>query len=434
MKIDTKKLTNLFHNQLFQNITSLLGARVARYFLPLISIPYLARVLGAEGWGLLAFSQAFAAFLSLIIEYGFSLSATRDLSQIQTQKNAISIQTGSVIFAKVLLSILAVSGSCVVFFFIPIFTENPTFFIWAVILAVVQGSNLIWYFQGVEKLKLAVAIEVALDALAVALYLVFVTAPGDGWMVLALLSASNLLSFFIHLGLIYAQIPFYKPTIQKAFVVIKKGWSLFLFRSGVSLYTTANPVILGLFVEPRIVGYFVGAEKIIKALTGLMQPVSRAIFPRVSALMQKSKEKAQKLVNISLVVLLGIGFLMSAACFLLAPALINLFLGAEYAASVPVLQIMALIPVLVALSSVLGVQWAIPLGFEKTFNKIIVLAGVVNVALSFLLAPLFKHIGMAISITIIEIAVAAGILAMLWKKDQLPFDISVIFKNRSNEI
>jgi len=113
----------------------------------------------------------------------------------------------------------------------------------------------------------------------------------------------------------------------------------------------------------------------------------------------------------------GGGVLMGGVIFLGAPLLVHLVLGRNFEAAVPVLRILALLAPLISLSNVFGIQWMLPLGMDRAFNTIILLAGVINVILAVILAPVYSDIGMAWAVVSAEAFVTGGIYLLLrWQK------------------
>ncbi len=200
------------------------------------------------------------------------------------------------------------------------------------------------------------------------------------------------------------------------------GWSLFLFRGSVSLYTTGNAFILGLFVSPLWVGYYAGAEKISKAFLGLLNPVSQALYPRLTHLVYHARARAVTLARIAIAAMGTGGTALGVLVFVSAPLLVRMILGPGYDQAVPVLRILALLPPLIALSTVYGVQWMLPLGMEGPFNKIILLAGGINVGLAVILAPSYLAVGMACAVVTAETFVTIAIYLLVRRRKLDPLN------------
>lgn len=392
---------------------ALSAAQVATYLFPLVTIPYLARVLGVAGWGLVAFAQAFGAYVTLVVEYGFSLSGTREVARHREDGEKLSEIVAGVLGAKGLFAMGAIAVTFGARWWIPVFRSHPDL-LWAgTFWALAQAMSMMWFFQGLERLKLVAALDFTAKALATAGIFAIIRVPADGWKVLVLQGSGACVSFLVGIAIAYRYVRFRVPTPKVVGNALRTGWSMFLFRSSVSLYTVGNAFILGLFVSPQFVGYYAGAEKISKAFVSLLSPVTRTIFPRLSYLVRNARERATRLAKISLMVMGAGGVVLGLVIFLFAHLLVRVILGHAYGPAVPVLQILALLPPLIALSSVFGIQWMVPLGLDRAFNAIVLLGGVINIGLAVLLAPSLKDLGMAWAVVISEAFVSGGMFLLL---------------------
>jgi PST family polysaccharide transporter len=197
---------------------------------------------------------------------------------------------------------------------------------------------------------------------------------------------------------------------------------MFLFRSTVCLYTTANSVILGAFVSPVLVGYYNGAEKIAKVCLGLLSPISQAVYPRMGYVAKQSPGKGARLVRFSLAVMGGGGVLVAAVLWVSAPVAQRIVLGRGYEGAVPVIRVLAVLVPSIAVSNVLGAQWMLPLGMDRVFNRIILAAGLVNVGLALVLAPRLGPVGMALAVVAAEAFVTIAQFCVLRLKSMDPFN------------
>lgn len=408
-----KRAISLFRHGLVQNVLSLYAVQIASYLVPLVTIPYLARVLGAAGWGLVAFSQAFGGYLALVVEYGFAFSGTREVARHCDSKEDLADVLAGVLGARTILVVPAVLLALAARQWVPIFRSHPDLFWAALFWAVGQSFTMLWYFQGLEQMRLVAILDVSTRALATVGIFVLVHAPGDEWKVLALQGAAAFLSMLVATVLAYRRVPFRLPTPRLAWATLRMGWSMFLFRGSVTLYTVGNSFILGLFASPAVVGYYAGAEKISRAVLGLLSPVTQALFPRLSHLVEQSRERAARLARLALMLLGGGGALLGVVVFLLAPVAVRLFLGPHYGPSVIVLRILALLPPLIALSNVLGIQWMLPLGLDRPFNTIIMVGGGLNLLLALLLVSRYAAVGMAAAVVMVEAFVTIAMYAHL---------------------
>jgi PST family polysaccharide transporter len=406
-------LTRLFRQTLFQNIMSLYGLQVFTYIVPLITIPYLARVLGAPGWGRLAFAQAFGGYLVLVMGFGFGLSATREVARYRDDRESLAAILSSVVAAKALLAIVSVGLALFVAGWISGF-KHQSVLLWASIFwAVAQSFHPAWFFQGLERMRLVAVLDISAKGLATIGIFMLVRSADAGWKVLVLQGFFSLCSAAIAFALIYRNLPLRLPTRLAIWNTLRQGSSIFLLQGAVSFYTLGNAFILGLFAPSQFVGYYAGAEKISRASLSLLGPIGQAFYPRISHIAHRSRTEAAALARIGLF-LSGIGgILLSLLVFVGAAPLVHLVLGPGFDATIPVLRILSLLPALVALNQVLGLQWMLPLGLDRSLSTIVVGAGILNVLLAVLLASRYGQIGMAWSVVTAETFVAVSIYCVL---------------------
>lgn len=413
---------------LVSNILVLYGVHVANYLFPLLTVPYLARVLGPKEWGLLAFAQTFAVYLQFVVEYGFGLSATRQVAQARDSLKGRAELLAGVLGAKLLLSLLILG---LAFAIAPLLLDRfhgHTLLFWAAVFrALVAAYSPLWYFQGLERMRPVALLDVASRAVALVLIFLLVKDPGDAPKVLLLQGVASLLATALALWLAYREVPWVWPRPPLVAQALRMGFSLFLSQLAGSLHTLGNTFILGLLAPPQAVGYYAGAERIANAFLGLFYPMGRALYPRIGHLVHGGREgvrKAARLARVGLY-LLGLGgAALGAFVGLSAPLLVRALLGAGYEEAVFALRILAFLIPLSALSQVLGIQWMLPQGMDRPFNAIIMGAGLWNLALALLLAPRLQHLGMALAVVAAEAWVTLAMWVYLRRRGKDPLTLA----------
>jgi PST family polysaccharide transporter len=177
---------------------------------------------------------------------------------------------------------------------------------------------------------------------------------------------------------------------------------------------------LGLLTNPTVVGYYSAAEKIVKATSGLLGPLSQASYPRFSKMASKSKALVLQWGRRMLFLMGIIGFILSLALLLGSSAIVRLVLGTEYELSIMVVRILAPLPFLIAISNILGVQIMFAFRYEKKVFTRVLLAGLINIILAILLAPILKASGMAIAVLSSEAFITISYFTYLWNKGENP--------------
>jgi PST family polysaccharide transporter len=205
------------------------------------------------------------------------------------------------------------------------------------------------------------------------------------------------------------------PTIESIKHQLKEGWHIFISTVSISLYTTSNVFILGIFTNNTIVGYYSAAEKIVKAVQGLLMPVSQTVYPYISKLAIESKEKALNFIK-KLAKLIGsAGFIISLIIFILSKPIVNLLLGNQYQQSIIILRILALLPFIIGLSNIFAVQGLYAFNFQWVVPRFVIPIGVFHVFLLLILTYFYSLVGTAISVIITETLITVFSVACYYK-------------------
>lgn len=410
-------IRRILNHRVAQNALGLYAIQFAGYVIPLATLPYLAQVLRPQGFGLLLFAQSFALWASITIEYGFNLSATREVAQNRNDPKALARIASGVLGAKLVLLAGFAAIAFVSAFAVGSFRQHPGYLGCAILQALAFGFSPFWYFQGAERMVGAVLIELFARATAAASIFLLVRQPRDGWKVLASLAAAGCVIVAVQTLWMYKDVGFQWPSWKRSIAALTSGWHMFLFRGAYNIYGTANAFILGLFVPSVQVGYFGAAERMAKAAQGLMLPFTQASYPHMSRIASQDSHKAGRLARWGIPVACLAGLVLAATLALFAHWAIFLILGPNFDASVSVLYVFALILPLNALNNALIMQWMLPRGFERVVGAITATAILVNVVSASLLAPRFLQLGMALAILGAESCQTIFLVAFLLRRN-----------------
>lgn len=404
-----KRLLKIISNNkvLVKNFTSLSLLQLANYIFPVITLPYLVRVLGPEKYGLINFAAAFSAYFVIITDYGFNLSATQEISVNRNDKEKVSEIFSSVLTIKIILFFLS-SG---IFFLIvnmfELFSNDAG--LYSIMFIGVVGIVLfpLWVYQSVEQMKYILIINVAIRSVTVVSIFLLVKVENDYLLLAVIYTITQVMTGIT--GLFFAirkfDLRYLFPSKVQLLEQLKKGWNLFLSSIWINLYTTSNVFILGLFAPNSVVGYYSAADKVRIAFQGILSSMSQSVFPYVNKLLAESYQKFisfnRKLLKISVI----IGIIISSSLFLFAEPIVKIVLGNEYSPSVIVLRIIAWLPLIIFLSNVFGIQTMLPLNYQKRFSQILFLAALINLMISFSIVPSYFEIGTAVSMLVTEIFV-----------------------------
>lgn len=410
----------IFH-PVARNAAYLYSIQFANIILPLILVPYLARILKPDGLGLYLFFYALSIWLYTAIEYGFTLFATREVSRERSDRNQLERTIAAVFGAQTLLAIFIIGLAIIVYLIVPQFQIHSEYFILSLIFGIARGFGPLWYFQGQERMQSIAITEVGGRTIATLMTFFFVRAQNHGWIALALAALASIVVTLIQVSLMRQEINLRWPNIGDAVGFLKKGFTVFIYRFAASLYTTANIIILGFLSLPAIVSAYGGAEKITRGVLTLISPIIYAFYPRINVLRERDPERAWRITRLMFISFAIGGMLIMGILIFFARTWIHIFLGPGYSSAVPLLRILALEALFVPVSTVAGILCMFPMNMEKSLNLITISTGLLNIGLAIFLINIWGGRGMAITAVFSEGLLAFSILIVLKFRSSLAF-------------
>lgn len=381
------------------NFLSLSVLQILNMFLPLLILPFLVRKLGLENFGLLVFSQAFIAYFTLIIDYGFNISATREISTNKDNKEYISKVFYSVFFIKMFLFLFSIILISIVIFSFELFKEN--YLLHYISFSMVIGQMLfpVWYFQGIENMKMIAILNVVIKAIYTLMIFIFISSSDD----LLYVAGFNSLSF-IAVGLI----AFYMAAKNLDFISLdfdyvksffKESTTIFISNFFSSMYAISNSFLLGIFTNNTLVGIYGSFEKIITALKGLYFPLYQALFPYIS------RQKDKKAIIKKLILPMGLsGLTMMIIFYTFSEFIINLLYSSEVLIkNIHYFEYMTVIPLLASINMLFNFLYLNSMKMYKERMYTMVIAGILNFIIVITLLNLnFEIISVVVSYIIVE--------------------------------
>lgn len=422
IKIDNKiaaksALGTLMSSTLVRNVGALGVLQAANYMLPLITLPYLTRVLGTSGYGQLVFAQVLMSYFVLVTDYGFQWSATRSIAQNRKDRTYVSTEFFATWFAQWMLAGLAFIILVCMVLLIPSLREDALLYIGGFTL--VTGNVLfpLWLLQGLERLVVVAGIQIASRLVALVLLVIFVKSPSDVVQAILIIGGGANLAGVLSLTWIRWQrlVDVYRPSANDVFGVLRRARALFFSKIAISGYTLLVPTVLGVLVGQSAVGYFNLADKARQAAQGALQPLAQALYPRMSYLFAGFGHGRRRLLKYSFGIALIVSGLMSVVLWLGADWIVSVLGGDEFESAGIVLRWLAPLPFLVAMSNLFGVQIMLPSGRTLAFNTVLSTAAVIGFVLMVPLILWQETVGAAVTLLIVELYVTVAMGIYVWK-------------------
>jgi len=410
-----RKLLNTEEKKrLFGNFFSLSTIQAITYLLPLVTLPYLVRVLGPGKFGLIAFAQVFIQYFTILTDYSFNMSATREISISRDSINKISEIFSAVIIIKLFFAVFYFFVLFIIVSTIPKFMNERL--VYLLTFGMVFGNVLfpVWFFQGIENMKYITLLNLFARGIFTILIFVFIKRTSD-YIYVPLMNSfgavtAGTLSLFIVFKNFKLKFRFVSLEIMK--LQLKGGWYIFISSISRNIYKISSLFILGLFTSDVIVGYFSISKKLIDAANKFASIVSQTIYPYVSNKLVNSPEQTFIFLKKVGLIIFTFTFLEGLTFLLFSEKIIYMISGEAFEESILILKMLSFVPLITGLN-VPAVQILLGSYYDKHFSLIILIGGILNLILGFILIPLFSYVGACLSIIIAELFVTAGLYIVL---------------------
>lgn len=376
----------------FANFGYLSLLQIAGYVFPLITMPYLARVIGADGFGKIAFASAIVVWIQTISDWGFNLTATRDVAQNRNDKEKVSRIFSNVLWARCILTILSGLILLFVVLVVPYLRENADIIF--VTFLLVPGYILFpeWFFQAIERMKYTTIFNLIIKLIFTISVFIFIHKRED-YLIQPLLTTIGYL--LCGIGALYLILKkwgytLYKPELTEILETIRNSADVFINNLMPNLYNSFSVMLLGFFCGSTANGVYDGGNKFPTIFYNFQSVLSRAFYPFLARRPDKHSFYAK----------LNIGSALIGAVFLIAisPLVIKIMLGDEFEKSVIVMQILSFSVVFLAMSYTYGANYLIINHKEKPLRNLTFVSSIVGMCVSIPLVYYFSYIGAAVTV------------------------------------
>lgn len=386
---------------LIGNFTSLALLQVAGYIFPLLTVPYLANVIGVEYYGRIAFAFAIMVYFQTIVDYGFVFSAVRDIARTRQNLDMVSEIYSNVMWARMVLLLISFILLTICIVLVPKLYELRYVLYASFLMVIGHAFFPDWLFQGLEKMKYITIFNVLIKLIFTGAVFIFIKKPQDYILQPILISLGYIVSGIISMLLIKKWgIKFSKPNLKNILISLKTNIDLFINQIVPNLYNSASIMILGFAYGSTANGIYDVANRFTTAGGSLFTIVSRTFYPFLS----RRIDKHSLFIRINLI----LSICAAAVLFFASPWLIKYFFPKSFVDSINVLRILSISLIFLAMSNVYGTNFLILKGYEKSLRTITIIASVIGFILAVPLIYIYSYIGVAIAVT-----TARGMIAIL---------------------
>lgn len=400
---------------------------ILKIIVPLITTPYLSRVLGAEKIGIYSYTLSITTYFILFGSLGVAMYGQREIAYLQEKK----YERTKTFFEIFIMRFITLGISLFIFYFVFALHGAYSMYYKILILEIVANAiDISWFFQGLEEFKKTVIRNSLVKIISVICIFIFVKSQNDLTKYFFIYVLSTLLgniSLWMYLPKYIVKIKFNELRIFRHF---KPTIGLFIPQIAIQVYTVLDKTMIGAIIEDKSeVGYYEQAQKIVKLLLTIATSLGTVMVPRMANTFAKGdhkklKEYMKKSFQFVLVLAFPLMFVVISA----ANKFVPIFYGSGYEKVVYLIITISPILVAIGLSNVVGTQYLLPTKKQKEFTISVTLGAITNVVLNAILINIWKSIGASIATVIAEFTVT-GIQFYLARKEISIIEVLKIAKN-----
>lgn len=383
--------------------------------LPLITTPYISRVLGSDGVGTYAYTYTVANYFMLAAMLGVKNYGNRSIAAVRDDKKLLGKTFWQIYGLQFWCSVIALVAYLGYVFF---FEKNYR------VIALIQGiyvlSGLLdisWFFFGLEEFKITVLRNIAVRLISLACIFIFVRTKADLWKYTLIMTTGIFCSQGYLWLYIRKMVDWYRPKVADMMKHLRSELILFIPIIAVSLYKMMDKIMLGRMSSIQQVGFYESSEKILNIPLGIITALGTVMLPRMSNLVAKGKVKeSTRYIYNSMLFAMFLAAAMMFGIAGIAEDLVPVFLGAEYMPCILLLRVMTPTIPFIAWANVIRTQYLIPNHEDRSYIISVVLGAVVNLCINILLIPRLDAMGAVIGTVCAEASVCICQTIMVRKK------------------
>lgn len=388
---------------------------------PLITTPYVSRVLGVTNIGNYQYCQSIAGYFVLIANVGTSIYGQREIAYLQDNREKYSIA-----FWEIELFRVAATFICVIayFFVFCIDSKNSNIYTILMIEVVATAFDISWFFMGLEYFKITVIRNTIIKITGVISVFVFVRDKEDLWLYTLCVTAPI---FIGNISLWFSVNKYLAKTgitlldiIYGISKRIKSIFALFLPQIAADIYLLLDKTMIGIMGSNiDEVGYYSQGQKIIKLILMIVTSLGTVMLPAMSAMfIKKDYEGIKQHIQTAFKFIYLLSFPMLFGICAVAPRFVPAFFGDGYQPVIKLMIVISPILVIIATSNVIGKQFLLPTNQQKAFTISIITGACTNFVFNLALIPLLDAVGASIATVIAELMVA--FVQYMYARKQLP--------------
>lgn len=393
----------MINKTIIRNFTSLGVMQTINYILPIVLTPFLVMTIGISNVGVIATMTAISAYFQLVIDYGFNLTATRQIAKSSSDYDMVSRITSAVFSIKILFSIVILFlsiASCYLFDFI---NDHFLTFIFTVLFVIMQSLFPVWHFQGMQKMQFITICNAFPKVLCAVAILFIIKSDPDVWKVQMIYFVGAFFSLLMALLTLKFKFKFnYKINFYDIKFHLNDGVSIFTARLASGLYKNFNVLILGYFSTPAAVGVYSIAEKVLRSLQMVQNVAGDTLYPMFSKNAQSKSDFFKVMTKKYGKYIIAVYLSATIVIYMASPLVSHWLAKSTEVELCQSLQIMSLAFFFGGLNYIFAILGLTSCGYNKEFSICVICTGVFNVIVATTLSLKYSYLGVSSALVLSE--------------------------------
>jgi len=392
----TSTKVNLVYNMTYQILIMIL---------PLITAPYVARVIGVEGIGIYSYYHSCALYFVYFGMLGISNYGNRSIAQVRGDTSKLNEVFSSIYALQLITSSIAVT---IFLLYVSFFVSSNKIVAILLLFHVLSAMfDVSWLFFGLEEFKITVIRQILIRFATLISIFAFVKTKDDLWKYALIMSLGYLVSAIFLWVLVWKRVSWNRVSLKRVFSHIKPCLILFIPIIATSVYRVMDKIMIGELKTMTEVGYYESAEKLIHISMGVIASFSSVIMPKMSNMLAQGKDKeAKKLFNISMEAAMCMGVAITFGIASVSKEFIPIFFGPGYERSIVLSIALSFCYPFISWANIVRVLYLIPSEKDKIYARSIVLGAALNLICNLIFIPQLGAMGAVIGTLVAEASVA----------------------------
>ncbi|MCI7352785.1 MAG: flippase [Holdemanella porci] len=402
---------------------------VSNFLFPLITFPYVSRLLSPIGTGKVAFAYSIVSYFSILAAFGVANYGIRACAQVRDDKEKLSKTVQEILAINIVLMLAVYVIYFLGIYFIPELKTERTLFL-------ISGLNILfsivgieWLYKGIEQYLYIAVRSIIFKLIAFILIFTCVNSSDDYSMYAFIIIFATVGSGIVNLYNLKKVVILKRFNYYNFKQHVRPMMTFFVTTIAVAFYVNVSVALLGFMQGNEEVGYYNAAYRIKDVMVSIITSLGAVLLPRLSYYIENNmQDKFNDIVSKSMQFIFILSLPLVVFCILFARPSVLILAGSAYENSILPLQILAIIIFIVGISNLTGIQMLIPLKKEKYLCYSVVIAAVINLALNFVLIPHYGSVGTAISVVIAEASILLYQIYVLRQYSAVLFEHISYFK------